>query len=377
MDSIEKIIAAYDRQGIHRTGTEVDRASADGLAGEIAERGLEPALVPFPLDRVDVISAHAAIDGKTYEGLPRFDGGVTGADGIAGRLGPLGSDAEIGLVATGARSQPFVEEAREAGHHKAILQITATERVGLTPINADRFTAPFGPPVLQLSNADQTALEEDATAGEEATVVVDIGRSPCEAVNVETRLSGCDPSLAPLVIMTPRSGWWSCASERGGGLVLFLEMMRALKDAGPARDVIFTANSGHELGHLGLDHFLEENAALVTEAHCWIHLGANFAAAISPRVRLQASDDALFDQARGVLRAVGLAPDWETPVGERPGGEARNIYDGGGRYISLLGGNGLFHHPDDRWPDAIDAEKTARLAEAFSALAVSLANETG
>ena len=102
-----------------------------------------------------------------------------------------------------------------------------------------------------------------------------------------------------------------------------------------------------------------------------------FAAAISPRVRLQASDDALFDKARHALRAVGVTPDWETPVGERPGGEARNIYDRGGKYVSLLGGNGLFHHPDDRWPDAIDAAKTARLAEAFSALAVSLANETG
>ena len=377
MDNIEKIIAAYDRQGIHRTGTKVDHASADWLAGEIAAHGLEPTLVPFSLDRVDVITAQATVGGKTYEGLPRFDGGTTGADGITGSLGALGSDAAIGLVATGARSEPYVEEAREASKHKAILQVTATEKVGLTPINADRFTAPFGPPVLQLSNADQAALEDAAAAGAEATVAVDLTRTPCEAVNVEARLAGRDGSLAPLIIMTPRSGWWSCASERGGGLVLFLEMMQAVKDAGPARDVIFTANSGHELGHLGLDHFLEENAALAADAHCWIHLGANFAAAISPRVRLQASDDALFDRARGALRAVGVTPDWETPVGERPGGEARNIFDGNGKYVSLLGGNGLFHHPDDHWPDAIDAEKTTRLAEAFSALAVSLANETG
>jgi hypothetical protein len=116
---------------------------------------------------------------------------------------------------------------------------------------------------------------------------------------------------------------------------------------------------------------------LVAGAACWIHLGANFAAAISPQVRLQASNDALFDRARTSLREVGITPDLETPVDQRPGGEARNIYDKGGKYISLLGGNGLFHHPDDHWPDSIDTAKTARLASAFSALAVLLANEGG
>jgi len=70
-----------------------------------------------------------------------------------------------------------------------------------------------------------------------------------------------------------------------------------------------------------------------------------------------------------------VAPDVETPVGTRARGEARNIFDGGGRYVSLLGGNGLFHHPDDRWPDAVDAERLAKLAQAFCALAVDLARE--
>jgi hypothetical protein len=54
--------------------------------------------------------------------------------------------------------------------------------------------------------------------------------------------------------------------------------------------------------------------------------------------------------------------------------EARNIFDGGGRYVSLLGGNGLFHHQDDRWPDAVDMEKTTKLAAAFCDLTVALAN---
>ncbi len=65
-------------------------------------------------------------------------------------------------------------------------------------------------------------------------------------------------------------------------------------------------------------------------------------------------------------------PDREILPGDRPAGEARNIFDGGGRYFSLLGGNGLFHHPDDRWPDAVDVAAVAAFARAFTDIAVEL-----
>jgi len=373
MDSIARVIAAYDAQGIHRTGTDVDDASARWLADEVASLGVTPTLVPFSLDRIDIVTAQATVAGITYEGLPRFDAPPTGPAGISGRLGLLRSDAEIGLVETAARGDRSVEAARRGGSHAAMLNITLGEPAGLTPINADDFTRPFGPPVLQLSNEHRGALERAAKARAAATVVIDTRRTNATAHNVSARIAGSNPALAPMVVMTPRSGWWRCASERGGGLVLFLEIMRAVQAAAPARDVIFTANSGHELGHLGLDRFIHENPALVKEAHCWIHLGANFGAAIRPQVRLQASDDALFERARAAMRNEGVMPDLETAVGTRALGEARNIFDGRGRYVSLLGGNGLFHHPHDRWPDAVDPEKLAKLARAFCALAVDLA----
>lgn len=374
MDSIARIIAAYDGQGLHRTATDVDDASAHWLADEIKSLGASPELVPFSLDRIDVLAAHATVAGVTYDGLPRFDGPPTGLDGIAGRLGLLRSDAEIGLIESGARGDRSMEAARRGNSHKAMLHVTLGDPPGLTPINADEFTRPFGPPVLQLSSEHRGALERAAKRNAEAVVVIETRRTKAKALNVTARIAGRKPDLAPVVVMTPRSGWWHCASERGGGIVLLLEIMRAVRKAAPARSVIFTANSGHELGHLGLDHFIRSDPGLVKQAHCWIHLGANFAAAIGPQVRLQASDEGLFEQARTAMRDCGVPPDVETPVGTRARGEARNIFDGSGRYVSLLGGNGLFHHQNDRWPDAADTEKTAKLARAFSALAVELAN---
>ena len=52
-----------------------------------------------------------------------------------------------------------------------------------------------------------------------------------QAFNVVAVVSRTD-GAPPLVVMTPRSGWWSCASERGGGFACWLEIMRAVRDAG-------------------------------------------------------------------------------------------------------------------------------------------------
>ena len=77
---------------------------------------------------------------------------------------------------------------------------------------------------------------------------------------------------------------------------------------------------------------------------------------------MQHSDIHLAALAHHHLSLNSLNPDVETPTGDRPLGEARNIFDKGGHYLSLLGGNPLFHHPADRWPNAVDLESTTQWA---------------
>ena len=149
-------------------------------------------------------------------------------------------------------------------------------------------------------------------------------------------------------------------------------MMRGIKEKGAIRDVIFTANTGHELGHTGLGQYLDENRELIREASIWIHLGANFAAKYGPGVRLQFSDEEARQVLEPFLDANFVNPASETDAGDRPLGEARNIHDGGGRYISILGRNGLFHHPADVWPDAVNLEATTRWINAFVQLGIKL-----
>lgn len=106
---------------------------------------------------------------------------------------------------------------------------------------------------------------------------------PAPARNVAVVIRGARRSSPPVVVLTPRSLWWQSTAESGGGLVCWLEALRALIGAPPACDVIFTAGSGHELGHLGLDDFMARRPGWerpISEGGAtWVHFGANLGAA--------------------------------------------------------------------------------------------------
>src|SRR5262249_60004069 len=132
---IADVLAAYDAQGNHRTGTLTDKASAEWLAKEVQQLGAVPELEPFALSRADPQSCHLRIADRRIDGVPLFDANFTDGEGVRGRLGPLGSDAEIGLAETeplgvteGVRAQAGpVAEAR-ASRPKAVVFLPRSRR---------------------------------------------------------------------------------------------------------------------------------------------------------------------------------------------------------------------------------------------------------
>lgn len=376
-DRIADIIREYSAQGYHRTGTAVDTVSGAWLSDRIQDMGVAPFMDPIELDRVNVLFANFEFAGQTIEGEPLYDCTYTDVAGVTGSLGDLGSDADIGVImlppSTSSPAHSRLDEVRREARHKGIIIVSDSSYPadGIATLNAEDFRAPVGPPTLQIANRHWPALQEAIAQRQSGTLIAFCEHTASTAYNVSARIEGSDPDLAPMVIMTPRSGWWRCASERGGGIALFLELMRDLVANPPQRDVIFTANSGHELSHLGLDQMQHENPSLARDAFIWIHLGANFAATGS-QVRLQYSSQNIKNLTRRYLEQEKLVPGVETPIENRPLGEARNIFDAGGNFLSLLGNNALFHHPDDRWPDAVDLVTTTRWADAFSRIIVDL-----
>ena len=370
---VAAVIQAYDAQGNHRTGTAVDNASAEWLANQVRRLGAEPSLEAFTLNRVDPQSCHLQIADRRIDGVPLFDADFTGAQGVRGRLGPLGSDAEIGLAETtpfrltapiGTDERDDVAEARRS-RHKAVVLLTRGTGPGLFLLNAAAFPKPSGPPMLQVSSANSDWLKEQAQQRAEATVVVHTTRASAQGFNVTATIAGSNPTLAPIVVMAPRSGWWQCASEQGSRLACWLEVMRVLVAGRAARTCYFVALSGHELGYLGIDRYLKSRPDVITRAHAWIFFGSSLGEPRQPNL-IHASDDALEQWIVAALEKERLTVNGKASHGSRARGETGAVQQGGARFVTVVCGSDVYHNVGDRWPEAVDVALLARYARALA-----------
>src|SRR5262249_47776181 len=159
------------------------------VAGEtgtaLRYRGVPGALSVKP-DRLQ--SCYLRVAGRRIDSVPVFDAGLSGPEGIHGKLGPLGSDAEIGLAESepakisgpGIEQRDQVLKARRS-QHKAVVALTRGIRPGLHLLNAAEFLKPFGPPMLQVSSAESDWLREMAATRAEATLVAHVKRTAARA----------------------------------------------------------------------------------------------------------------------------------------------------------------------------------------------------
>ena len=376
---VARVLQAYDAQGNHRTGTELDSASAKWLVNQVRHFGIKSELESFSLSRIDPQSCYLHIAGRRIDGVPLFDGGFTPTEGVSGRLGPFATDAEIGLVESepSQLAEPGIERRNEVAEarrspHKAVVVLTRGAKPGLFLINASAFSKPFGPPMLQISSAETDWLKAQAQSRAEATLIAQVKRTGAEAFNVVVKIAGSNPTLAPLVLMAPRSAWWQCVSEQGSRLACWLEAIRVLASSHPARDCLFVALSGHELGLLGIGSYIERRPNLVKGAHAWIFFGSDIGAPRQPNL-IHASDDVLEQWTVAAMEKEGLTVNAKARHDSKARGEAAVIQKGGGRFVTIACGSDVYHSVADRWPEAVDVATLARYAKAFAIGATQLA----
>jgi hypothetical protein len=370
-------LSAWDSQGVHRTATAGDEAGADWLIREIAGLGAAPTVEKFALDRLDPIDAYLEFDSTHVPGVPVFDAPATGGDGVVGILGPVGAETSIAVAELSPLGvyMPDYEELRRNTVHRGFVIVCKGARSGLGLLNAERFRQPYGAPAIHVSSEGKEVVFAAVARRAPARLVAASHRTPARACNVVVMINGQDRARTPVVIMTPRSSWWQSTAERGGGLVCWLESLRALVASPPLCDVIFTANSGHELGHLGLDDFMTRRPGWERPAAeggaIWVHYGANIGA-VGGELSIQSANDDLRALTAAELTRAGQQPDRIAPKTLVPTGETRDIHRAGGCYLTLVGSNPLFHLPQDRWPRAVDPRVVARVAAASSRLVVGL-----
>lgn len=362
--SLSDTVREYDSQGIHRTGTAVDADSAGWLADRVRSLGLEAELVGYPFRRVVVDDPSVVEVGElVIEGLPINDSVLPPPSSIvSGELSLEGTPGSIRTMRIDQhRDEELLRRTRE-GKHIAILAAIEGDAEGFTLLNAWRYRDPYGPPLIQVPIREWPNLERAARENRVAQIRVGASHEETTIFNVRTRIPGKDSRLAPLVVLTPRSGWWHCAGERGGGLAIWLELARVLAGQPLDRDVIFLATTGHEIGYLGIHLFLEADASFATAAHFWLHLGANIGAADS-RLVVRTGDEALMESIQTACQP--RVPSAAFNVTQTPAGEAGVVVQYGGRFASFIGaGFPLFHSVNDRWPHACDFPAMVNAAEA-------------
>ena len=378
-ERIAAIVEAYDNQGIHRTATSVDRQSADWLADEVRAIGLAPNLEGFELERVDPGENYIEASGRRIEGVPLFDCTYTDTAGITGRVGPPQSGSEIVLLNDDS-TPASVHKARSSLSAQALVvcslghnspEFAPASQMGLALINAQDFRQPFGAPVLQVAPESGAWLRQQAEAGMDAKIVVHARRTVSTAYNVTAEIPGDGP---PLAISTPRSGWWEIAAERGSGIACWLDVMRALATATTRRRTFFCANSGHELGFMGMEAVLDAHPELAATA-TWLHFGANIGARSGQHATLSAADEQLRSLAQAHLARVDRPTKYVT--GDPGGGEMVCVHARGGRrFMALTNDNAYFHMRADRYPDNVDIPLVAQFADASVGIAKALAAET-
>jgi hypothetical protein len=370
-DRISKAISEFDAQGFHRTGTEVDAASARWLADLLDEAGVLASVETYRFRRLVPHESFVEVGTERIEGLPMFDAPPTPPDGVAAPLGDGPSEIALRPAVPGRWRE--IENARVSAGAAVVVPTTGA-RAGLAPINAEAFRAPFGQPVLQVWGGALPALQAAAEARRSVRVVSCSHVEDTVTSNVTGVVPGMEPALPPVCVMTPRSGWWECASERGGGIACLLEVARAIAVAKPRRTVLFVSTTGHELGHWGLEEFLLRRPGLDRGALLWLHFGASIGAALEPRPMLYASRPALADEALAALTSSGAKLPTLPPPGTVGAGESKNVHAAGGQYISMAGTSAVFHLAADRWPEAVDVAQVAAVARGMSGLAVRAAN---
>lgn len=358
-DEMFRIVEEYERLGVHRAGTDVDRATVDWYEGHLRALGLTTERSPVPFERYRYDS-ELIVDGEQLDHLPLFYEWTGSVD-----------TTDVAVIDLGDEQQRFGSSDFEAtelvGATGATAGVLATVNStgALKAANRVIRRRHDGRPTVLIAGGDLDRVR-NAT---EVRLRLDAELVPAVTENLVGRNDVPGP---PLLITTPLTGWFQCSGERGSGAAVLLDLVTTLAGL----PLLVLATGGHELDYFGVRHWVAADPEPVAAiAHIGASVGCDEPTADGGRqlVRTRiartnvggptatAMGDAL---ASANYRFVGETDSWS--------GESEVLRDLGVPMLSVTGAGADFHTPDD-----ITAEVTSpasmRLAgdaigKAFAAL---------
>ena len=369
---VEADLARYKAFGLKASGGSGDRACGAWLAGELQTLGFETQAQAIEVPYFEPSVVSLAFGEVMVEGLAQAPVTLTGPGGLSGPLVRLeawgASAAAEGSIAVArlpfarwsTRHSPAVRRLLiAAAEHKVAALVLITDgptgdalALNAAPSAQQRF------PIVTVSVRAGEQLLAACARRDGARMRVE-GRSGIRpAHNMVGRLErGVGRRL---VVSTPRSGWFGCMGERGGGVAAWLGLARWASRACPL-DLTFVATSGHEYENHGGAAFLHCALAPPPDATAlWVHLGAALAArdwheAEGRLAPLPSVDPQRFLVARPELvsplrSAFAGQPGLEAVYGDEAGagGELGEILAAGyPRAFGILGAHRFHHSPND------------------------------
>lgn len=394
IQSVDADLRRYIGFGNKQSGGPGDQACGDWLESELGRAGYaierQSFSVPwFNTQRAELISGdvRAAIRPQPIV-RPTGSDGITGpiirvdAQGLSSR--PLDNAIALVDLPFGRWSSIFWDQVRipvkaaMAGGAKACVIVTNGPSGKVIALNTDGRQPLYEQPMALLAPNDAAPFYAAAHRGEAASLYVTGKGGRRSAFNLVGKLDRGRGRW--LVVSTPRSGWFTCAGERGGGIAAWLHIARWASKALPDCDLAFVCNSGHEYQHLGAEELLQKAAPKPDKTAFWLHLGANLAArdwhdVVGPRKPLRGTDSqrylvvspALLPIARTIFAGLaGLESPYRSD--ELSAGELSNIIAAGYQQVAGIFGNHRFHHVEDDDETCVSAEAVAATTLAFRKL---------
>lgn len=179
-----------------------------------------------------------------------------------------------------------------------------------------------------------------------------------------------------IAVSTPRTGFFSCLTERGSGTAAFLAMARRLPALYPDHSLFLMNTTGHELAFAGTHEALKL-APPPKQTDVWVHIGATLAANDKQEVR-NGRMTGTADPNRVVMATPAMKPSCaiafrglsgldDTRDIVRGAGELSAIADLGYTHaFAVLGQSRWFHTPQDTL-DKLDPALLAPVVDAHLA----------
>jgi hypothetical protein len=371
---LQSVLERYAGFGIKASGGAGDTATGAWLEEELRRAGFRCERHAFEVPFFEAREASLTCGEARAEVHPQPIVVATGPQGIAAplRLAERHADLSgaVALVALPTKrwvtlldpqvSRPIAEAIGKGA--AAVVLVTngpTGEQIGL---NVSLKRPPFERPVATLAPRDAAPFLAAAAEGRAARLVVDGkggGGARRPAFNLVGRLDRNAPKT--LIVSTPRSGWFTCAAERGSGLAVWLALAHWLARGDHGVNLEFLATSGHEYEYVGGERYLAERAPKPAQTRMWVHIGASLAARdwheLGPRLfplpsadsqRVLTATGDVLPRVRTAFKGItGLEATYETTKA-MAGGELVNVIEAGyATAIGEYGGHRYFHTPGD------------------------------